>query len=135
IRIDKIKTARRFFEDNQESLCPNLDLVQAKAFLNEFQDSTNEVVKIFSQIVDNIQFKYNDLLLSGILDIQYIEVYHKDLKNEYQSAGIWNELNENIQIQDLPDDLKKFIEEYILNQETEISKKINSKDKLLFRAT
>ncbi|CAG8756488.1 410_t:CDS:1, partial [Cetraspora pellucida] len=62
-------------------------------------------------------------------------VHHKVLKNAYQSAEIWNELNKNIQIQDLPDHLKKFIEEYILNQETEISKKINSKDKLIFRAT
>ncbi|CAG8840695.1 14396_t:CDS:2, partial [Gigaspora margarita] len=62
-------------------------------------------------------------------------VHHKELKNAYQSEGIWNELSKNIQIQVLPNHLKKFIEEYILNQKTEISKKINSKDKLLFRAT
>ncbi|CAG8589165.1 7124_t:CDS:2 [Cetraspora pellucida] len=101
----------------------------------QFQDGTNEVVKIFSQMVDKIKFKSNDLLLLGILDIKYIEVHHKVLKSAYTTAGIWNELTENIQIQNLPNNLKKFIEEYILNQETEILKKINLKDKLLFRAT
>ncbi|RIB18991.1 hypothetical protein C2G38_2183027 [Gigaspora rosea] len=113
---------------------PDIELVQTKAFLNEYQDGINNVVKIFSKMVDVIQFKPNDLLLSGVLDIQYIEANYKELRNAYQCEGIWNQLVENIQIKDLPNHLKVFIEEYILNQETEIPKKLNPKDKRLFRA-
>ncbi|CAG8817330.1 9336_t:CDS:2, partial [Gigaspora rosea] len=87
---------------------PDIELVQTKAFLNElqYQDGINNVVKIFSKMVDVIQFKPNDLLLSGVLDIQYMEANYKELRNAYQCEGIWNQLVENIQIKDLPNHLK-----------------------------
>ncbi|CAG8466600.1 7185_t:CDS:2 [Cetraspora pellucida] len=55
----------------------------------------------------------------------WIENNHKNLKNTYHSNGIWNELNEKIQIQELPPLLKDFIEDYIISQNTEISIIVN----------
>ncbi|CAG8729061.1 14747_t:CDS:2, partial [Gigaspora rosea] len=94
-------------------VCPDIKLVQTKAFLNklQFQEGINNIVKIFCKIVDSNQFIPNNLLLLEVLGIQYIGVNYKKLKIAYQSEKIWNELNKDIQIQDLPNHLKVFIEE------------------------
>ena len=63
-------------------------------FKLQFCDGTNEVVKVFSKIVYSIRFKPNELLLSGIIDIKYIEVHHKELEKEYRNKRIWNKLDE-----------------------------------------
>ncbi|CAG8770048.1 14765_t:CDS:2 [Gigaspora margarita] len=69
------------------------------------------------------------------MDTQFIENNHKNLKNAYRSKGIWNEINEKIQIQNLSPLLKDFIEDYITSQDTEIPTTINLKDKKLFGTT
>ncbi|RIB01652.1 hypothetical protein C2G38_2256057, partial [Gigaspora rosea] len=89
-------------------VCPDIEMMQTKVFLSElqYQDGVSNVVKIFSKMVDVIQFEPNDLLLSGVLDIQNIEANYKELRNAYKREGIWDELVENIQIKDLPNHLK-----------------------------
>ncbi|CAG8457293.1 6969_t:CDS:2 [Dentiscutata heterogama] len=111
----------RGWSDILKEICPNLSLAEAKAYLYnlQFHDGASDIIKIFSQIIYNIRFKMNDdLLLSGILDIQFIENNHKNLKNVYNSNGVWNELNEKIQIEKLRPPLKDFIENYIINNST-----------------
>ncbi|CAG8604376.1 10172_t:CDS:2 [Dentiscutata erythropus] len=84
--------------DLLNKICPDLSLAKAKAYLYnlQFHEDVSDIIKIFSQMIYDIQFKMNDLLLSGILDTQFIENNHKNLKNTYHSNGIWNKLNEKI---------------------------------------
>ncbi|CAG8477295.1 30583_t:CDS:2, partial [Gigaspora margarita] len=136
IYVERYTKGKKWF-DLLDKVCPNIDLVQTKAFLHDLQfcDGTNEVVKVFSKMVYSIRFKPDELLLSGIIDIKYIEVHHKELEKEYRNKRIWDKLDEKFLIQDLPPSLKNFIEEYIFNQDTEIPKEVNLKEKKLFRAT
>ncbi|CAG8543662.1 15242_t:CDS:2 [Gigaspora margarita] len=128
----------RGWSDILKEICPNLLLVEAKAYFYnlQFHEGASDIIKIFSQMIYDIQFKKNnDLLLSGILDTQFIENNHKNLKNAYNSKGVWNEINEKIQIEKLTPLLKDFIENYIISQDTEIPTTIDPKDKMLFRTT
>ncbi|CAG8512768.1 1138_t:CDS:2, partial [Cetraspora pellucida] len=89
----------------------NLTFNKHSNFKLQFCDNTNEVI------------------------LNYIEVHHKELEKEYQNKRILDKLDEKFLIQDLPPSLKNFIEEYIFNQDTEIPKEVNLKEKKLLRAT
>ncbi|KAF0434022.1 hypothetical protein F8M41_004944 [Gigaspora margarita] len=68
--LESIARSRRW-SDILKGICPNLPLAEAKAYLYnlQFHEGASDIIKIFSQMIYDIQFKKNDdLLLSGILD-------------------------------------------------------------------
>ncbi|KAF0552007.1 hypothetical protein F8M41_022820 [Gigaspora margarita] len=69
----------------------------------------NPVVKLISKVFHKLFIAPNDLLLSGILDVENIIVRHKLIREELEKINLWNTVDKQIQHIPLDKKLIKFI--------------------------
>ncbi|CAG8838660.1 6073_t:CDS:1, partial [Cetraspora pellucida] len=73
----------------------------------------NETVKTISKAFGNVMLRTNDLLLSGILDIESLDALNSPIKDALIKRNLWSDVKGTLKINPLPDGLKEFINEYV----------------------
>ncbi|CAG8538361.1 22942_t:CDS:2, partial [Cetraspora pellucida] len=73
----------------------------------------NETVKTISNAFGKVGLRNNDLLLSGILDIESLDAKNSPIKEALIMRNLWSDVKETIKIKLLPDGLKEFINEHV----------------------
>ncbi|CAG8566468.1 12161_t:CDS:2 [Dentiscutata erythropus] len=76
--------------------------------------SESEIVKTISNAFSKVELSSNDLLLSGILDIETLDTPNSPIKKALQGIRLWDNVKETLLPKQLPDGLKKFIKNQFL---------------------
>ena len=71
--------------------------------------NVNEIVKTISNAFSKVKLSSNDLLLSGILDVEALDTLNSPIKKTLQEIRLWNDVKETLVPKLLPNSLKKFI--------------------------
>ncbi|CAG8804698.1 27684_t:CDS:2 [Gigaspora margarita] len=77
-----------------------LELIEAKK---------SDIIKTISNAFSKVELSSNDLLLSGILDVEALDISNSPIKKALQEIRRWNNVKETLLPKQLPDRLKKFI--------------------------
>ncbi|CAG8677294.1 21872_t:CDS:2 [Dentiscutata erythropus] len=80
-----------------------LELIEAK------KGSQIKIVKTISNSFSKVELSPNDLLLSGILDIEALDTSGFPIKKALQEMRLWNNVKETLSPKLLPTGIKKFI--------------------------
>ncbi|CAG8504983.1 11628_t:CDS:1, partial [Cetraspora pellucida] len=94
--------------------------------------NVSEIVKTISNAFSKVELSLNDLLLSGILDVEALDTSSSPIKKALQEIRLWNSVKETLLPKLLPNRLKNFI----INQVRAGNALIpNDGDHLLYRKT
>ncbi|CAG8553397.1 21847_t:CDS:2 [Gigaspora rosea] len=92
-----------------------LELIEAKKRITNLKFiSESEIVKTISNAFSKVELSSNDLLLSGILDIETLDTPNSPIKKALQGIRLWDNVKETLLPKQLPDGLKKFIKNQFL---------------------
>ncbi|RIB15882.1 hypothetical protein C2G38_2191408 [Gigaspora rosea] len=92
-----------------------LELIEAKKRITNLKFiSESEIVKTISNAFSKVELSSNDLLLSGILDIETLDTQNSPIKKALQGIRLWDNVKETLLPKQLPEGLKKFIKNQFL---------------------
>ncbi|CAG8790855.1 11278_t:CDS:2, partial [Dentiscutata erythropus] len=92
----------------------------------QFEQNVNEIVKILSREIWNLNLKPNDLILSGILDTEEIRERNPEFLRMLHDENMSNIFEEMIPRLSLPGKLSSFIRKYLSGKEMRIPDKYRS---------
>ncbi|CAG8589494.1 2350_t:CDS:2, partial [Racocetra persica] len=92
----------------------------------QFEQNVNDIVKILSQEIWNLNLKPNDLILSGILDTEEIRERNPEFLHILHDASLLNIFEEMIPRLPLPGKLSSFIRKYLSGKEMRIPNEYKS---------
>ncbi|CAG8439936.1 8604_t:CDS:2 [Cetraspora pellucida] len=99
-----------FYDLLNQTIYDPIEFIKAKNIISKYMD-INQVAKIISQTFHKISIVSNDLLLSGIIDVENIIVRHMQIRDALEKRNLWDAVNE--QIRHIP--LEKSLENFILD--------------------
>ncbi|CAG8604245.1 38804_t:CDS:2 [Gigaspora margarita] len=99
-----------FYDLLNQAIYEPIEFINAKNIILKLQHmDVNPVAKIISQVFHKLSIAPNDLLLSGILDVENIIVRHTLIREELEKINLWKTVDEQIQYIPLDKRLIKFI--------------------------
>ncbi|CAG8776773.1 16051_t:CDS:2, partial [Racocetra fulgida] len=103
-----------WFEILHSSLYEPLELIEAKTrILNLSSMNVNQTVKTISKTFSEVMLSSNDLLLSGILDIEALDTLNSPIKTALKKENLWSAVKGLLPINPLPNELQNFIVKYV----------------------
>ncbi|KAF0501889.1 hypothetical protein F8M41_019881 [Gigaspora margarita] len=122
VYVEKCAKKLKWYEILNSTLYEPLEFVNAKMrILNlQFMD-VNETVKTISKAFSKVTLSSNDLLLSGILDIESLNTLNSPIKEALHKKRLWSAVKEDLQLKPLPEGLKEFIIHYVETDNASIS--------------
>ncbi|CAG8829625.1 36474_t:CDS:2, partial [Gigaspora margarita] len=122
-----------FYDLLNQAIYEPIEFINAKNIILKLQHmDVNPVAKIISQVFHKLSIAPNDLLLSGILDIENIIVRHTLIREELEKINLWKTVDEQIQYTPLDKRLIEFILEVQQNPFVNIQE---GKNQSLFSST
>ncbi|CAG8745065.1 12135_t:CDS:2, partial [Gigaspora rosea] len=110
-----------------------LELIEAKKRITNLKFiDVSETVKAISNAFSKVELSSNDLLLSGILDVEALDTSNSPIKKALQEIRLWDNVKETLLLKRLPDGLKKFIIKQVCTGNALIP---DDNDCLLYRKT
>ncbi|CAG8839778.1 14782_t:CDS:2, partial [Gigaspora margarita] len=99
-----------FYDLLSQTIYEPIEFINAKNRILKLQHmDVNPVVKLISKVFHKLSIAPNDLLLSGILDVENIIVRHQLIREELEKMNLWNTVDKQIQHMPLDKKLIEFI--------------------------
>ncbi|CAG8765983.1 15713_t:CDS:2, partial [Dentiscutata erythropus] len=122
VYVENYAKKLKWYEVLNSILYEPLELVNAKTRILNLQFmNVNETVQTISKAFSKVALSSNDLLLSGILDIESLNTLNSPIKEALRTKKLWSAVKEDLKIKPLPEGLKEFIINYVNTNNASIS--------------
>ncbi|CAG8600836.1 1234_t:CDS:2, partial [Dentiscutata erythropus] len=113
VYVENCAKKLKWYEVLNSTLYEPLELLQ---FIN-----VNQTVQTISKAFSKVALSSNDLLLSGILDIESLNTLNSPIKEALRTKKLWSAVKEDLKIKPLLEGLKEFIINYVNTDNAPIS--------------